>query len=133
MSLFDNQPGADGVETTDALAAMKGALLTFGGFRGANIALMVEVLAAGLTGANWSLDAPSFASGADSPGAGLLVIAIAPRLMAPDFASRLAHQFERLAGMGIHIPGRGAGRSGRIELPSSLVEAIEAHGLGVPT
>ena len=42
-------------------AAMQGALLAFGGTRGANIALMVEVLAAGLSGANWSLDAPSFA------------------------------------------------------------------------
>jgi (2R)-3-sulfolactate dehydrogenase (NADP+) len=29
-----------------------------GGARGANIALMVEVLAAGLAGDNWALDAP---------------------------------------------------------------------------
>ena len=42
------------------MRALAGALLTFGGARGANIALMVEVFAAGLTGANWSLDAPDF-------------------------------------------------------------------------
>ena len=45
---------------TDPRAALRGALLAFGGARGANIALMVEVLAAGLAGANWALDAPSF-------------------------------------------------------------------------
>ena len=120
----------NGLETTDAHAAVKGALLTFGGSRGANIALMVEVLAAGLTGANWSLDAPSFASGADPPGAGLFVVAIAPKLLAPDFAGRLERQLARLAGMGVHIPGRGANAGGRdleIELSSPLVEAIEAY------
>src|SRR5262249_22784616 len=44
---------AEGKPTTDPKAAMEGALLTFGGPRGANIALMVEVLAAGLTTAKW--------------------------------------------------------------------------------
>ena len=38
---------AEGRPTTDARQAVKGALLAFGGERGANIALMVEVLAAG--------------------------------------------------------------------------------------
>ena len=55
---------AEGRPTTDARQAVKGALLAFGGERGANIALMVEVLAAGISGANWSLDAPPFARGA---------------------------------------------------------------------
>ena len=75
----------DGQPTTDPHAALRGALLAFGGVRGANIALMVEVMAAGLAGANWALDAPSFTSGDRSPGAGLLVIAITPALLAPTF------------------------------------------------
>jgi (2R)-3-sulfolactate dehydrogenase (NADP+) len=116
----------NGVETTDAGAAMRGALLTFGGLRGANIALMVEVLAAGLTGANWSLDAPSFIDGADTPGVGLFVVAIAPKLLAPDFTRRLEFQLARLGGMGVYIPGR-RDRSPQIELPSPLVEAVEAY------
>ena len=41
---------ADGQPTTDPNAALRGALLAFGGARGANIALMVEVMAAGLGG-----------------------------------------------------------------------------------
>ena len=72
-----------GKPTTDPAAAMKGALLAFGGNRGANIALMVEVLAAGLSGANWSLDAPSISEGPESPGTGLFVLAIEPKYIAP--------------------------------------------------
>jgi len=94
----------DGNPTTDAAKAVKGVLLAFGGARGANIALMVEILSAGVTGANWSLDAPWF-GGSTSPGVGLLVIALAPRLLDAGFAERMAVQLERLAELGVHIPG----------------------------
>ncbi len=97
---------ADGHPTTDANAALKGALVTFGGARGANIALMVEVLAAGLTGANWSLDAPSITQGNRSPGTGLLVIAIQPEAFGPGFEERLARHARRLEAEGVHLPGR---------------------------
>jgi len=96
-----------GNPTTDAAAAMKGALLAFGGQRGANIALMVEVLAAGLSGANWSLDAPWFTGGPDSPATGLFVLAIQPKLLDPDFEQRMKAQLDRLRRRyGVHIPGR---------------------------
>ena len=85
---------------------------------------MVEVLAAGVTGANWSLDAPSFTDGEGSPGAGLLVVAIAPRLLAPDFPVRLRRQLERLEGLGVHIPGR-RGQATRIDLPMALAAEVE--------
>jgi (2R)-3-sulfolactate dehydrogenase (NADP+) len=98
---------ASGNPTTDPAAAMKGALLAFGGNRGANIALMVEMLAAGVTGANWSLDAPSFMQGAENPGTGLFVVAIEPKLLDPDFERRAGEQAERLRRRyGVHIPGR---------------------------
>lgn len=97
----------NGNPTTDPAVAMKGALLAFGGNRGANVALMVEMLAAGMTGANWSLDAPSFTEGSQSPGTGLLVVAIEPKLLDPDFERRAADQVERLRlRYGVHIPGR---------------------------
>jgi (2R)-3-sulfolactate dehydrogenase (NADP+) len=118
---------ADGQPTTDPHAALRGALLTFGGARGANIALMVEVLAAGLADANWALDAPSFTSGDRSPGAGLTVITIAPVLFAPDFPHRLRLQLDRLAKLGVHIPGRRAAAS-EIELPDALAAEIERAG-----
>lgn len=97
---------AQGAATLNAREAMQGALLAFGGSRGANIALLVEVLAGGISGANWSLDAPDFRSGAQSPGAGLLVIAIAPHLLDEQFEARLAQQMQRLAGLGVHPPGQ---------------------------
>ena len=119
---------ADGEPTVDPKAALRGALLAFGGARGANIALMVEVMAAGLTGANWALDAPSFTTGNRPPGSGLLVIAIAPVLLAPDFPSRLRVQLDRLAKLGVHIPGRRAAAA-EIELPDALVSEIERAGV----
>ena len=114
----------DGRPTTDPSAALRGALLAFGGARGANIALMVEIMAAGLAGANWALDAPSFISGDRSPGTGLLVIAITPTLLAPDFPRRLRLQLDRLAKLGVHIPGRRTAAT-EIELPEALVTEIE--------
>jgi (2R)-3-sulfolactate dehydrogenase (NADP+) len=115
---------ADGQPTTDPQAALRGALLAFGGARGANVALMVEVMAAGLAGANWALDAPSFLSGDRSPGVGLLAIAITPTLLAPDFPQRLRLQLDRLAKLGVHIPGRRAAGA-EIELPDALAAEIE--------
>lgn len=112
-----------GRPTTDSNEALKGALLAFGGSRGANIALLVEILAAGVAGANWSLDAPSFTHGDRSPGAGLLIIAIKPTILAPNFSIRLASHLARLATKGIHIPGRKQS-SLEIELPDTLVEAL---------
>ncbi|WID94242.1 Ldh family oxidoreductase [Bosea vestrisii] len=119
--------GVDGQPTTDARAALKGALLAFGGERGANIALMVEILAAGLTGANWSLDAPPFAEGNRSLGAGLFILALKPELLAPDFSTRLAAHAARLSALGVHIAGQKE-RHTDIELPEALVEAIERYG-----
>jgi len=123
----------DGNPTTDAKTALNGALLAFGGARGANIALMVEVLAAGLSGANWSLDAPSFTQGSESPGSGLFVLAVAPALFAPDFEERMKAQLQRLADEhGVHIPGLGKGeaharaRREGISLPDAALAAIEA-------
>ena len=115
---------AQGKPTTDPAEAMKGTLLAFGGNRGANIALMVEVLAAGLSGANWSLDAPSFSEGHDSPGTGLFVLAIEPKLIDPDFAARLKAQLDRLAfDYRVHIPGVARGKAGML---------AKALGLDVP-
>jgi (2R)-3-sulfolactate dehydrogenase (NADP+) len=84
-------------------------------------------MAAGLAGANWALDAPSFISGDRSPGAGLLVIAITPALLAPDFPQRLRLQLDRLEKLGVHIPGRSAAAT-EIELPETLAAEIERAG-----
>ncbi|MEJ8305921.1 Ldh family oxidoreductase [Saccharibacillus sacchari] len=116
-----------GQHTTDSREAIKGALLAFGGSRGANIALMVEVLAAGVTGANWSLDAPAFDEGSESPGAGLFMVMLDPKVLDPSFSDRLASQVERLAAKGVHIPGGGSLQS-EVDLPDEWVARLERYG-----
>lgn len=96
----------DGQPTEDPKAALEGTMLAFGGARGANIALMVDVLGGGFTGANWSVDAGSFVEGDRCPGTGLFVLALDPSLVDENFADRMAAQIKRLSGeYGVHIPG----------------------------
>lgn len=70
---------AAGQPTTDANAALGGTLQPSGGAKGAALALMVEVLAATLTGAHLAAEASSFFDGdGPPPGVGQFLIAIDP-------------------------------------------------------
>ncbi|MBV1777647.1 Ldh family oxidoreductase [Paeniglutamicibacter sp. ABSL32-1] len=94
-----------GRPTTNSQEALMGALLTFGGSKGANIAMMVEILATA-SGASWSLDAPSYLEGETSPAVGLFILAIKPELLNAEFGSRLAAHLGRLhTEHGVHVPG----------------------------
>lgn len=72
---------AAGAPTTDPAAVLDGgALLPFGGHKGAAISLMVELLCAGLVGADFSFEVDSTAHpGAKSARTGQTVILIDPR------------------------------------------------------
>jgi (2R)-3-sulfolactate dehydrogenase (NADP+) len=96
---------AEGNSTTDATKALSGALLPFGGRKGGNVALLVEMLSAGLSGGNWSLDVPDFRSGSTSPAVGLTVIAIRPGQPSDRRIQRAHDQSRRLAGHGVFVPG----------------------------
>ncbi|AFL51179.1 (2R)-3-sulfolactate dehydrogenase (NADP+) [Sinorhizobium fredii] len=124
-----------GAVTTDPAKAILGALLPFGGYKGANIALLVEVLSAGLSGAAWSLDAGNFRSGNEPPNVGLTVIAIAPAAVDPSFALRSADHFGRLQELGVHIPGSGSAveapnDADEIEIDARLLEEIRGFRSG---
>jgi (2R)-3-sulfolactate dehydrogenase (NADP+) len=98
-----------GVPTTDAAAALKGALLPIGGSKGAALALMVEILAVALTGARFAFEASSFfdAEGAP-PGVGQLLIAIDPGAFAGRdlFADRIGLMARMIEGdAGARLPG----------------------------
>ena len=70
---------SDGKPTTDPKKALAGAMLPIGDAKGSALALMVEILAAGLTGSNFGFEASSFLNAeGDSPGVGQLIIAIDP-------------------------------------------------------
>ncbi|MBI3433971.1 MAG: Ldh family oxidoreductase [Proteobacteria bacterium] len=66
-----------GRETTDARAALAGTMVPFGDAKGTVLALMVELLAAGLTGANFASEASSFLDAqGPPPGTGQLLIVL---------------------------------------------------------
>jgi (2R)-3-sulfolactate dehydrogenase (NADP+) len=70
---------ANGKPTTDPNAALAGTMLPLGDAKGTALALMVELLAAGLTNANYAADASSFLDAkGSSPGTGQLLIAFDP-------------------------------------------------------
>jgi delta1-piperideine-2-carboxylate reductase len=82
----------DGSPTRSAAAVLDGgALQTFGGHKGSALSMMVEILAAALTGGNFSFEVDwSGHPGAQTPRTGQLLIAIDPARQAGNrFADRL--------------------------------------------
>lgn len=99
---------AAGRATTDPQAALNGTMVPLGDAKGTALALMVELLAAGLTGANFAADASSFLDAeGPPPGTGQLIIAISPAAFR---GSDMTPHFVRLAELiheqcGARLPG----------------------------
>lgn len=96
--------GADLEPTTDATAAMAGAMLPFGGYKGGNIAWFVELFSS-VAGGLWSADAPSAYEGAQCPSVGMFLLALDPTVVDPEYATRVQRHVERLASLGVRRPG----------------------------
>ena len=99
---------SQGAPTTDAAEVLKGVLLPFGGYKGSALAMMVELLAAGLVGENFSYEAAEKDNkdGAPPQG-GELIIALSPQFLAGEGWDMHAESFiEKMAAMpGVRIPG----------------------------
>jgi (2R)-3-sulfolactate dehydrogenase (NADP+) len=86
---------ASGQPTTNPDAALQGTMLPLGDAKGTALALMVELLAAGLTGANFAAEASSFLDAKGGPpGTGQLIVAFDP---APFGGTAMTNRFSRLA------------------------------------
>lgn len=125
---------ADGRPTTDPEEALAGALLPFGGYKGTNIALLVELLSS-MAGGSWSLDAPSWDSGSRSPSVGMFVLAVDPGSVGPGFPARVEHHLRRLAEAGVRLPGgprtRASGApSGSLVLRAEVDRALRRRAGG---
>lgn len=96
---------AEGQPTTDAAAGLAGSIAPAGGHKGSALALMVEVLAAGLTGASFSHQASSLGDDLGGPPRlGQTLIAIRPG--GPGFAERIETLLSDMAAQpGVRIPG----------------------------
>ena len=116
---------AEGRPTTVAEEALRGSMLPNGGHKGFGLGLMVEILAAALSGANLSQDASPFSGTAGGPpGTGQCFIAFDPA----GFSGALfGESVRRLAGSILDQPGA--------RLPGSRRKAnrarIEAEGVFV--
>ncbi|MBN4098184.1 MULTISPECIES: Ldh family oxidoreductase [unclassified Methylobacterium] len=125
---------AEGRPTTDATAALDGTMVPLGDAKGTALALMVELLAAGLVGARFAGEASSFLDAAgDPPGTGQLILALDASALSPDAPER----FAALAGAieaqdGARLPGsrrlglrRRAAEAG-LDVAEALVAEIRA-------
>ncbi|WP_191486475.1 Ldh family oxidoreductase [Pseudomonas sp. FEN] len=99
----------DGQPTCDPKAILDGgALLPFGGHKGSALSMMVELLAAALTGGNFSFEFDwSKHPGAKTPWTGQLLIVIDPAKSAgQDFAERARTLVSQMQGVGLQrLPG----------------------------
>jgi delta1-piperideine-2-carboxylate reductase len=119
---------AEGQPTEDPAAAMKGAMLTFGGHKGSALAAMVELLAGPLIGDLTSADSKAFDEGAHAtPCHGELILAFNPALFTgPDRAEhdkRAEALFDGIVSQGARLPSQ---RRFDARLRS------EANGVNVP-
>lgn len=98
---------AQGKPTSDAAAALAGMMLPMGGAKGAALALMVELLAAALTGSNFAFEASSFLDAkGDAPRTGQLLLLFAPGALGANFPARCSTLLNHLLGQpGVRLPG----------------------------
>lgn len=127
---------AQGQPTSDAEAALAGTMAPMGDAKGTVLALMVELLSAGLIGANYSSDQSSFLNAeGPPPGSGQTLIAIEPGA----FGDGALDRFARMAGMiadmeGARVPGHRRQALKRqhladgIPVDAALISEIEAIG-----
>ena len=124
-----------GRPTTDPDAALRGTMLPLGDAKGTALALMVELLAAGLTGSHFAAEASSFLDAkGPPPGTGQLIVAFDPRALGgPDALARfavLAASIEQQPGA--RLPGsrrmaaRAKARAEGLSVPDALMAEIEA-------
>jgi (2R)-3-sulfolactate dehydrogenase (NADP+) len=123
---------AEGNPTTDATAAMAGSMVPMGGAKGAALALMVELLTAGLTGSSYAYEASSlFDDKGPPPDLAHLILVLDPARFAGDFAARALAMFEAIeAEEGARLPGarrfaERASRDERLEIAPDLLEALQ--------
>jgi len=100
---------AQGQPTTDPAAILKGSQLPFGSYKGSAIALMVELLSAGLIGQPFSVEAGDVDNkDGGPPRGGVLMLAMDPARFG-DAEGWLDHSerfFERLTALdGVRLPG----------------------------
>ncbi len=126
----------DGNPTTDAKKALKGNMLPMGDAKGTALAIMVEMLCAGLTNAHYGYEASPFLSSEGPPPAtGQTLIAIDAGTFGPHALQRFADLAARIEDQeGARLPGRRRQQirdeitEKGIPVDDALLAAIDATG-----
>jgi len=127
---------AAGRPTTDAAAGLAGSIAPVGGAKGYGLALIVELLAAGVTGSNWSFQTSSLTDNdGGPPDIGQLFIAINPaKLGGSTWTARLEELTDEIESQGnARLPGdrrhqaRALAEQSGVEVPTELVTLIEKY------
>ena len=126
---------ADGQPTTDPEQALKGSMAPSGGYKGFGIGLLVEVMAAALSGATLGIHASPF-SGTEGgpPKTGQCFLALSPDAFSSDtFADRIQALTQAIATQGeARLPGsrrlahRQRSESDGISVDQSLIDRIQS-------
>ncbi len=128
---------AEGRPTTDPAAILAGgALLPAGGVKGASLAFMVEVLAAGLSGGEFGYQDRSVDRTGTTSRGGYFLLLMAPEASAPDFPQRMTGLYSALAEAGAErFPGdrryearKAAEAQGIVLEPQALAELLRLAG-----
>ncbi|MDA4845602.1 Ldh family oxidoreductase [Hoeflea poritis] len=101
---------ADGNPTTDPAVGLKGSMAPSGGYKGVGVALLVEIMAAALSGATLGIHASPFSgTSGGPPKTGQFFIAIDPEASAGEgFAQRIADLAAAIRDQeNAHLPGDG--------------------------
>ena len=129
---------AAGQPTTDAKAALAGAMIPMGDAKGAALVLMVELLAVALTGSNFGWEASSFfdAKG-PPPHVGQMFLGLDVRAFSRDASARAEILFQAMTGQpGVRLPGdrrfalRKKAEADGVEVPDPLMAEIERRAAG---
>ncbi|WP_377512467.1 Ldh family oxidoreductase [Octadecabacter sp. R77987] len=117
----------NGNPTTDPEAALKGALVSAGGYKGWGLGLMVELLAAGMTGSVNSLDVKGLKLPDGPPhGLGQFYILLDPTTYGDDFGDRFTRVADAVAQQdGARIPGAQRTAMDVIDVPDALWAQVQ--------
>ncbi len=123
---------AKGAYTTDPDRALAGTMAPVGDAKGAALALMVEILAAALTGGNFAFQASSFFTAEGSPpGIGQFFVLIAPQAFGDAFPQRVEVLLDEiLSQRGTRLPGarrlalRAQAQRDGVEVPDALLQDL---------
>jgi len=126
---------AEGNPTTDPNVGLKGSMAPAGGYKGVGVALLVETMAAAMTGAVLGKDASPFSgTKGGPPRTGQFFLAIDPAATSGDaFAGRMADLVAAIRAQdGAHLPGDGraarrvAARAGGVAVSTATLDRITA-------